>query len=122
MISITQMNAYLLQLPQWITGIYLSLAMLGFAGWTAPWGRRAGLTAALYLGGFAIIGNPFNQYWGSLIAPLLCLGVAQAPRRLRTFGTAPRWPNTSPPLRERCQQAVDRADEGLPFFRHELVG
>jgi hypothetical protein len=78
-ISVTQMNAYLLQLPQSITGIYLSLAMLGFAGWTAPWGRRAGLTAALYLGGFAIVGNPFNQYWGSLIAPLLCLGVAQAP-------------------------------------------
>jgi hypothetical protein len=81
-VSIVQMNAYLLQLPQWITGIYLSLALLGFAGWTAPWGRRAGLTAAVYLGGFAIVGNPFNQYWGSLIAPLLCLGVAQAPAAL----------------------------------------
>jgi hypothetical protein len=81
-ISVAQMNAYLLQLPQWITGIYLSLALLGFAGWTAPWGRRAGLTTAVYIGGFAIVGNPFNQYWGSLIAPLLCLGVAQAPAAL----------------------------------------
>jgi hypothetical protein len=81
-ISVAQVNAYLLQLPQWITAIYLSLALLGFAGWTAPWGRRAGLTAAVYLGGFAIVGNPFNQYWGALIAPLLCLGVAQAPQAL----------------------------------------
>jgi hypothetical protein len=81
-ISVAQMNAYLLQLPQWITGIYLSLALLGFAGWTAPWGQRAGLTAAVYLGGFAVVGNAFNQYWGSLIAPLLCLGVAQAPAAL----------------------------------------
>jgi hypothetical protein len=81
-VSVAQVNAYLLQLPQWVTGIYLSLAFLGFTGCTAPWARRAGLTAALYLGGFAIIGNPFNQYWGSLIAPLLCLGVAQAPAAL----------------------------------------
>jgi hypothetical protein len=81
-ISTAQVNAYLLALPQWVTGIYLSLALLGFAGWTAPWGQRAGLTAALYLGDFAIVGNPFNQYWGSLIAPLLCLGVAQAPAAL----------------------------------------
>ncbi len=82
-VSITQVNAYLLQLPQWVSGIYLALAMLGFAGWTKPWGQRAGLTAAVYLGGFAIVGNPFNQYWGALIAPLLCLGVAQAPAALR---------------------------------------
>ena len=82
-VSIAQVNAYLLQLPQWVTGIYLVLSMLGLAGWTAPWGQRAGLTAAVYLGGFAIVGNPFNQYWGSLIAPLLCLGVAQAPAAMR---------------------------------------
>lgn len=82
-VSVAQVNAYLLQLPQWVTGIYLALAMIGFAGWTTPWGQRAGLTAAVYLGGFAIIGNPFNQYWGSLIAPLLCLGVAQAPAAFR---------------------------------------
>lgn len=95
-ISVAQVNAYLLQLPQWVTGIYLALALLGFAGWTAPWGARAGLTAAVYLGGFAVVGNPFNQYWGSLIAPLLCLGVAQAPaalvdlwRRARVDGVIP---------------------------------
>ncbi len=89
-ISIVQMNAYLLLLPQWVSGVYLSLALLGFAGWQAPWGRRAGLTAALYLGGMAIVGQPFNQYWGSLVAPLLCLGVAQAPAALVVLWRAAR--------------------------------
>ena len=76
-ISIVQMNGFLLLLPQWISGVVLAAAMLGFAGWNSAAGRRAGLTASLYLGLFAIVGQPFNQYWGSLIAPLLCLGIAQ---------------------------------------------
>jgi hypothetical protein len=78
-ISITQMNGFLLLLPQWVTGIFLAMAMLGFAGWNEGWGRRAGLAASLYLALFAVVGQPFNQYWGSLVAPLLCLGIAQAP-------------------------------------------
>jgi hypothetical protein len=59
--------------------------MLGFAGWNSAAGRRAGLAASLYLGLFAIVGQPFNQYWGSLVAPLLCLGIAQAPDALTTL-------------------------------------
>jgi hypothetical protein len=84
-ISIAQMNAFLLLLPQWITALFLAAAMLGFAGWNAPWGRRAGLAASLYLAMFAVVGQPFNQYWGSLVAPLLCLGIAQAPDALTTL-------------------------------------
>ncbi|HTQ40822.1 MAG TPA: hypothetical protein VMJ32_17510 [Pirellulales bacterium] len=78
-IAIAQMNAYLLLLPQWVSAIYLPLAMLGFAGWNTATGRRAGLTACGFVIFFAFIGQPFNQYWGSLIAPLLTLGAAQAP-------------------------------------------
>lgn len=78
-ISLAQMNAFLLILPQWIAAIILAAAMLGFAGWDASWGRRAGLSVSFYLALFAAIGQPFNQYWGALIAPLLCLGIAQAP-------------------------------------------
>ena len=73
-ISIVQMNAFLLLLPQWVSAVYFTAAMLGFAGWTAPWGQRAGLTVALYAACLAVVGHPFNQYWGGLLAPLLCLG------------------------------------------------
>jgi hypothetical protein len=78
-IATAQMNAYLLLLPQWVSAVFLPLAMLGFAGWNTPTGRRAGLAACAFVIFFACIGQPFNQYWGSLIAPLLALGAAQAP-------------------------------------------
>ncbi|HEV3418335.1 MAG TPA: hypothetical protein VG056_16035 [Pirellulales bacterium] len=84
-ISLAQMNAFLLLLPQWVTAIFLAMALLGFAGWTAPWGRRAALATSLYLALFAAIGQPFNQYWGAMVAPLLCLGIAQAPEALTTL-------------------------------------
>jgi hypothetical protein len=79
------MNAFLLLLPQWITAVSLVMAMLGFAGWTAPWGRRVVYGGTLYLALFAFVGQPFNQYWGAMITPLLCLGIAQAPTALTTL-------------------------------------
>ncbi len=81
-ISIAQMNAFLLLLPQWVTAIFLPLAILGFAGWNSPTGLRAGVTVCVYLTVFSFFGIAINQYWGSLIAPLLCLGAAQSPRAL----------------------------------------
>jgi hypothetical protein len=84
-ISLTQMNAFLLLLPQWVSAVCLPLAMLGFAGWKtrragpSSFATLAGLTAAAYVILFAFIGHPFNQYWGSLIAPLFCYGIAQCP-------------------------------------------
>ncbi len=79
LISTAQMNAYLLLLPQWVTGIYLACALLGAATWTTPAGLRIALCVALYAIAFSIVGHDFNQYWGSLIAPLLCLPAARAP-------------------------------------------
>jgi hypothetical protein len=84
-VSIAQMNAFLLLLPQWITAVFLPLAVLGFAGWNTPTGQRAGITTCVFLTMFAFVGMPINQYWGSLIAPLLCLGAAQAPRTVATL-------------------------------------
>ncbi len=81
-ISVVQMNAYLLLLPQWVTALYLVAALLGMAGWDTPLGRRVGLTTCLYLMAFAVVGYSFNQYWGAMIAPLLCFGVARCPRSL----------------------------------------
>jgi hypothetical protein len=41
------------------------------------------LTVALYAVAFSIAGHDFNQYWGSQIAPLLCLPAARSPAVLR---------------------------------------
>ena len=82
-IATAQMNAYLLLLPQWLTALYLAAALLGLAGWHTPLGLRTGLTVCLFVAAFAAVGQEFNQYWGSLIAPLLCFGVVRFPASLR---------------------------------------
>ncbi len=82
-IATTQMTAYLLLLPQWITALYLTAALFGLAGWNTPLGHRVGLTVCGYVVAFAVIGQPFNQYWGSLLAPLLCFGVVRLPASVR---------------------------------------
>ena len=99
-ISTVQMNAYLLLLPQWITALYLAVALFGLAGWSTPAGTRLGLTVCLFVVAFGVIGQEFNQYWGCLIGPLLCFGVVQflaslrdacaaaALKRERVLGTA----------------------------------
>ena len=91
-IAVTQMNACLVLLPVWITVVFLALAMIGFAGWQTAWGTRIGLTACLYVAAFSVVGQEFNRYWGLMIAPLFCFGVAQAPAALRDLWRAARLP------------------------------
>jgi hypothetical protein len=90
LISTAQMNAYLLLLPQWVTGIFLACALLGAATWNTSGGRLIALTVAGYTIAFSIVGNDFNQYWGCQIAPLLCLTAARAPWVLKQA-----WQTTS---------------------------
>ncbi len=75
-ISTMQMNGWLLLLPQWVAAIYLPLALLGFASWRGLAAERATMAAAAYAILFGFVGQDFNQYWGSLIAPIMCLGIA----------------------------------------------
>jgi hypothetical protein len=82
-VATTQMNAWLLLLPQWVTALVLALSLLGFAGWHSPAGQRIGIATCLYVAAFAVVGQEFNQYWGSMYAPLLCFGLARAPASLR---------------------------------------
>jgi hypothetical protein len=79
LISATQMHAYLILLPQWVAALFLPLALFGFAGWHSPSGQRAGIVAAMYCLLFAVIGHDFNQFWGAMLVPTLCLGFAHAP-------------------------------------------
>jgi hypothetical protein len=99
-ISTIQMNAYLLVLPQWVAAVYFVAGMVGFAGWHTPLGTRFGLTACLFVLAFSAVGQNFNQYWGSLIAPLFCLGVVRFPASLRDLwhAAAPRTVASPSPL------------------------
>jgi len=83
LVSMSQVNGYLLLLPRAVAGLYLIAALVGFSRWTTSWGQRVGLTAALYILAFAFVGQEFNQYWGCVISPILALGVAACPRALR---------------------------------------
>ena len=87
-LSTVQMNPYLLLLPQWVAALYFAAAMFGFAGWHTPLGQRAGLTAALFVAALGIVGQEFNQYWGTLFAPLLCFGFVRFPQSLRDLWKA----------------------------------
>jgi hypothetical protein len=78
-ISLVQVNAYLLISPQWLSALYLPTALLGLAAWPSPFGGRVKGALCLYLLVFAIVGQPFNQYWGAMMAPLLCFGAARFP-------------------------------------------
>ncbi len=96
LISITQMNGFLLNLPQWVAAIYLPLAMLGLASLSSETGQRAALATLMYVTLFAVVGQPINQYWGSLIAPLLCLGAARAPWAMRDLWSRAKLPSRRP--------------------------
>ncbi len=87
-LATAQMNAYLVLLPPWITALYFAAAIFGLAGWHTPWGTRIGLTVCLYVLVFAVAGQKFNQYWGTLIGPLFCFGVAQSPWALKDLWRA----------------------------------
>jgi hypothetical protein len=87
-ISLVQVNAYLLVSPQWLSALYLPAALLGLAAWPSSLGRRVTGAACLYLFVFAIVGQPFNQYWGALMTPLLCFGAARCPWAIKQTVTA----------------------------------
>lgn len=85
-VSLAQMNAWLLRPPQAVAALYLAVALWGAARWNTPTGRRAALTLAMYVAAFAIVGQDFNQYWGWMIAPLVALTFgAGLPDLLRTM-------------------------------------
>ncbi len=80
LVSTAQMNVYLLTLPRWISAVYFSAAILGLAGWRTPMGMRVGMTVGLYAAAYCIAGHDFNSYWGYIISPLYCFGLALLPR------------------------------------------
>ena len=71
--------------PHWIAGPLIVLALLGWAGWRTAAGAFGTL---LYLGyglAFMLAGRPDNFYWGAVVAPVMFLGLAFAPRALASL-------------------------------------
>jgi hypothetical protein len=76
-------NLLLFAAPGAVLALFLPLSLLGLLGRRGPGATLVTLTAVGYLLAFAVVGQPFNFYWGMLIAPLLAVGVAWSPRALR---------------------------------------
>jgi hypothetical protein len=88
LLSTCRMNVFLLELPRWISALYLPLSLLGLAALRGESGLRIGVTAAVYVIAFSVVGQPFNNYWGLLLAPLLAFGIAGVPAMLRDLAQA----------------------------------
>ena len=69
-------NGLLSLAPGWVAALLLPAGLLGLAAW--PKDGRAALTLAAYVLLFAVVGKPFNGYWGALFTPVMMLGVAWA--------------------------------------------
>jgi hypothetical protein len=83
LLATCRMNQFLLVLPLWVSALYLPLSLFGLAGWRGEMGLRCALTACAYVAAFAVLGQPFNDYWGLLYAPLLPFGLVWAPTAVR---------------------------------------
>ena len=62
--------------PTWITAMILPACLLGLWAWRG--GGRALAVVAVYLALFALVGKPFNSYWGALFTPVMMLGLGWA--------------------------------------------
>ena len=77
-------------LPHFVSGPLVVLMVLGWAGWRSALGTTATL---LYLGyglAFMLIGRSDNFYWGAVIAPAMLVGLAFAPRAVKSLVLAAR--------------------------------
>jgi len=96
LISTAQLNVYLLLLPQWFTALFLAGVLLSASTWNSVGGRRIALTIAIYAIVFSAVGNDFNQYWGSITAPLYCLAAGRLPTALVQLWKAAEFTTAAP--------------------------
>ena len=77
-----RMSEFFYAAPGWVVAFYLSLSLLGLAGWRGQRGTLAAGTVFGFLAAFSIVGNPYNGYWGLLYVPILAFGAVRAPAAL----------------------------------------
>lgn len=82
LIHMIRMHGFLLILPASAAGVLLPLVTLGLIAWNHERGLHAQLSGLGYLAAFCVVGRMFNEYWGFLFVPLLCLGAVWTPSAL----------------------------------------
>jgi hypothetical protein len=87
-LATVQWNSLFLALPAWASAVVLPIVLLGLAGAREAALTRAALIVFGYLLAFSFVGNPFNDYWGAIYAPLLPLGFMAAPASARDLARA----------------------------------
>jgi hypothetical protein len=78
-----RMNQLLILAHPAIRACYLPFAFLGLIGWRGETGLRILFTCLGYSMAFLALGQPFNDYWGILLAPVMAMGGALAPWAIR---------------------------------------
>lgn len=72
-------------LPAWIAAALVPFALLGWARLADGTARRAALWTGGMMAAFMLFGRPDNFYWGLMLAPLLPIGLAFAPRAVHSL-------------------------------------
>jgi hypothetical protein len=83
-----QWNGLLVALPLWAVALVVPVILLGLTGWRDATATRVALVVVGYLVAFAFVGNPFNDYWGAMFAPLLGYGLLPAADAVRELAGA----------------------------------
>lgn len=71
LVRAAQFNGLFALAPVWLSALLLPLGLIGALA--ALPNLRAILVLALFVAAFAIIGKPFNTYWGALFTPLMTI-------------------------------------------------
>jgi hypothetical protein len=89
-------NSLFLALPSWAVAVLLPFVLLGLAGGRDAIFERVTLIVYGYLFVFSVVGHPFNDYWGAMVAPLLPLGFMAAPASARDLALTLLAPRAAP--------------------------
>lgn len=79
-VSMLAKTSALALVPAWFAAALIPFAFLGWVLCAHPAARRASLWLAGMMFAFALFGRPDNFYWGLMLAPVLPIGLAFAPR------------------------------------------
>ena len=86
--STTECYAWAMLAPRILVPLVVAGGLAATAASSAPIQLRLGIPA--YVSAFAVIGQPFNQYWGLVTAPLWAFGVAYSVEGVRWVLNVPR--------------------------------
>ena len=90
-LSANQLNIIILALGQWLTALWVPLALIGAGSSSGPLGNRLLLIVGGYTSAFLFVGRPDNGYWGIIYGPLIALSLTFVPAGMSTLWSAARW-------------------------------